>query len=198
LRRARLAIAALALVAGCTSPAPKPEGAEARLRDLEKDEALAREAARRLATVFGNEATTLTEASRARKEPAAEASAKRLDDAQTALDGLNDAEVAFEMAHTYYEDWSKWKLSAADRARVDGAVARMADAARLLTGHALQLVKASGGSDEAEAARLRKAVWYDRAALKGYRTELGITARLGPEVAERGEAEPAAPPPEKR
>lgn len=187
---------ALALAAGAATGchgSGEARAQDSRIREIQRDEAIAREAARSLAPIFSDEAGALSDAAKARQDPAADAAKKRIEDAQAALDALEDAEQTFQVGRRYYEIWETIKLSAADRGRVDTSVARMVEQSRLLLGHALWLVKAARQRDEAEAERARKAIERDRLVLKAYRNDLGITARLGPEVAEpHGGGEPAA------
>jgi hypothetical protein len=188
-----LALAALAAAGGCRAGGPRRD--DARLEKVERERARTHAVAHELASVFSEEGSALAEAARARRDDAALAAKGRIEDAQTALDGLEEAEHSFQMARSYYEAWGDLALSSADRARVDATVARMVLGAQQVVDDAVGLVQASRRRDATALAQYKKDLDYDRLVLKAYRNDLAITARLGPEsAAEHAEPAPARPP----
>lgn len=174
------ALAVAAAAAGCGGGDRRGDPADPRMKRIAEHQAFTREVARGLAPLFAADATEVLEALRSKNGAGADAAKKRIDDEQLALEALEDAEQALELARRFYGASASLDLSTAERARLDETVGRMAEGAEMLATSAAALVRASRKRDAAEVERLRKEGELLRAALRAFRTDLAIASRLGP------------------
>jgi len=169
--------AALASVSGCASDVRDEQA-----RELELEGAKARQLAMLVGASLAVEADVLAEARAARREPAIEVAVERLKVGGLVLEALEEAEFTFAMAHRFREIRDTLELPAAILGHLDGDVAKMVALAKGVEQRAKGFVegqKGGAGRDIAALAGLRTEIERDRLALKAYRTDIGLTARVG-------------------
>jgi len=179
MRSALHALPLAILISGCAATPPASQGPLAPvLARVRAESGRIRGTAAHLAGAFAQQARALQKARAANQEPAVKAYLASLEAHHLALEALDEAEGTLSVVSRYASLRDELRVPDAVRARLDQSAGEMVDAARSLHRHAGLLVAATRAGDAPAAAGARTEIERDRAALKAYRTDLGVSARL--------------------
>ena len=167
------------LGSGCAAgPAAVPGPLTPVLKRVQTVSGRIRGTAAHLAAEFTEQARALQNARAAKDEPAVTSRLAILEAQHLALEALDEAEGTLGIVSHYAALRGGLRVTEAVRSRLDQSVRELVDVARALHRHAGRLVAATRAGDEPAAAGARTEVQRDRAALKAYRTDMGVSVRL--------------------